>query len=116
MLERPFLDKFMTTPLFSKKADLVQSIKNEIINIIYSRLKHKNSPFNFGVRDIVEIDLIIGWKEHFSNHICQQLMLLEPRIGECTVTQIHSLQDAIQIVIKIKLKCEESHFFVNVLY
>lgn len=116
MLDRPFLDKFSNATFFSKRADFIQSIKQEIINIIYSRLKCNISPFNFGTKDVVETELTSGWQDSFSKHISQQIIMLEPRISTCSIVQIQNLQDNINIVIKIKLKHDESQFFINLLY
>lgn len=96
LIDRPFLEKFSTSTFFQNTSDLCNSIAVEIANILSSNLRIKGSlsklpninvnPYAYGTRDLQSLLTSSIIRREFIEHCKQQILLLEPRIDGCEIS------------------------------
>ncbi|MDR1488535.1 MAG: hypothetical protein LBI26_02230 [Holosporales bacterium] len=93
MLDRPFLDKFKYKLTYcSGSNEYIDSIFAEISNILSCKLrKYENidkNPFNYGIEDILSLDLTTSGIEKFKTKCENIIKILEPRIRDFRIEDI----------------------------
>ncbi len=121
-LDRPFLDKFFKeSTYFQDKREYIDSIIDEISNILSSRLRtvggFDDNPFNYGIRDLLSLDFSRDDLTTFKNQCRSIILRLEPRISDLEITslKVNTEKQALNFEIVCVLKATGDKIYPKVI-
>lgn len=120
-IEVPFLSKFnRKSQFFDSQNELLESIIEEIGNILSTKIRSENStelsPFSYGVKDLQSINDAQENLEAYAKECRKAILRLEPRVTNVSITkcQINKQTQTLEMEISCFVPTVKESFSTNV--
>ena len=105
-IDAPFLAKFVKKTPFLSQNELIESIVDEIGNILSSRHQAPEGvkfPFAYGIHDLLSMDNSVEMMNEFKENCRDAILRFEPRVSDVAITncQIDYLHQSLNIELLI---------------
>lgn len=125
-IDRPFLDKFNNPTFFKSVVELHNSIASEIANILSANIRVHGDfdklpsididPRMYGTRDLQSLLDAAEIRGEFIKHCRQQILILEPRISSCEIsnTSVDHIRQVVSFDITYTVNKMDTPFITTV--
>ena len=112
-IDAPFLQKFVRKTPFLNQNELIESIVNEIGNILSSRHQFPGRikfPFAYGIQDLLSMDNSVESLNTFKENCRNAILKFEPRVSDVAITNCQSNHLHQSLNIELIITCQNFRF------